>query len=174
MVKAGKQLMISVAALLFCGLVAVGCYAMDFYPEEVEIDVLAELYEPVNFNHEMHVMMFDCAACHHHTTGTGVMDEYCAKCHDGEQEVDSVSCQDCHAADSASAASLHEAPLEFSFHDDVPNLKAAYHLSCLGCHQEMGAPTGCQDCHARTEAGDQFYHSGEYAPEPSAEHGSGH
>jgi hypothetical protein len=29
----------------------------------------------------------------------------------------------------------------------------------MGCHEEMDGPTGCQDCHARTEAGDEFYHA---------------
>ncbi len=42
---------------------------------------------------------------------------------------------------------------------------------CLGCHRETGGPTGCQDCHVRTEVGDAFFHAGAYAPK--AETGEG-
>jgi hypothetical protein len=115
----------------------------------------------------------NCSVCHHHTTGTGVESEYCAKCHDGEKEMDSVSCQNCHSADPVSAENLHNPKPDYIYHDDKPNLKAAYHLNCIGCHKEVDGPTGCEDCHAKTEAGDKFYHSGEFAPKESAK-GSGH
>ena len=175
MVNAGKQFMAGAGMLLLSVLLAVNCSAMDFFPDEVEIDSLADLYEPVVFDHAMHVDATEsCAECHHHTTGTGVVDEYCAKCHDGQEEGDTVSCQGCHSADPVSAENLHKPTTEYYYHDDKPNLKAAYHLNCVGCHQEIGGPVGCEDCHAKTEAGDKFYHSGEFAPKPTEHHESGH
>lgn len=174
MVNASKQLITGLGVLLLSLVLVVGCYAMDDFPDEVEIDSLANLYEGVVFDHAMHVGATDnCSVCHHHTTGTGVTNEYCAKCHDGAEEMDTVSCQDCHSADPVSPENLHIPSPDYKYHDDKPNLKAAYHLNCLGCHQEVGGPTGCEDCHAKTEAGDKFYHSGEFAPKESA-HGSGH
>lgn len=175
MVNAGKQLMTGLGVLLLSAVLAVGCYAMEDFPDEVEIDVLANLYEGVVFDHAMHVDMTEnCADCHHHTTGTGVSNEYCAKCHTGDEEMDTVSCQDCHSADPVSPENFHSKPEKFKYHDDQPNLKAAYHLNCVGCHQEVGGPTGCEDCHVKTEAGEKFYRSGEFAPKEDAHHGSGH
>lgn len=174
MVNAGKQLIAGLGVFLLLAVLAGGCYAMDDYPDEVEINVLANLYEGVIFDHAMHVdVAEDCSACHHHTTGTGTTDEYCAKCHEGAPEADTVSCQDCHSADPVSPENLHVPQKDYKYHDDKPNLKAAYHLNCLGCHQQMDGPTGCEDCHAKTEAGDKFYRSGKYAPEEGA-HGAHH
>ncbi|MDA3902824.1 MAG: cytochrome c3 family protein [Desulfuromusa sp.] len=173
MVNAGKQLMVGLGVLLLSSVLAISCYAMD-YPDEVEIDVLANLYEAVVFDHAMHVDLTEgCADCHHHTTGTPVLNEYCAKCHDGKEEMDWVSCQDCHSAGPVSAENLNNPKTDFIYHNDKPNLKAAYHLNCIGCHQEVGGPTGCEDCHAKTEAGDEFYRSGEFTPKKSAD-SSGH
>lgn len=162
-----KQLITGLGALLLCVLVAVGCYAMD-YPDEIEIDALENLYEAVQFDHAMHVDATEsCAECHHHTTGTPVVKEQCAMCHDGAVEMDIVSCQECHSDDPLSPENLHIPGPGYVYHDDKPNLKAAYHLNCMGCHQEVDGPTGCEDCHMKTETGDKFYHSGEFAPPPS-------
>jgi len=168
MVSTGKKFMAGLAGLLLCCLTMMNCYAMESYPEEIEVDVLADLYEGVVFDHGLHVMMTEgCAVCHHHTTGTPVVDSYCAKCHADEEPMASVSCQDCHSSEPVTAGNVRGKDA-LLFHDDKPDLKAAYHLSCLGCHQEMGAPVGCQDCHARTETGDAFFHSGQFAPAESA------
>ncbi|PLY04704.1 MAG: class III cytochrome C [Desulfuromonas sp.] len=165
MVRAGRQLITGLGVLLLSAVLAVGCFAMDDFPDEVEIDSLANLYDGVVFDHAMHVDMTEnCADCHHHTTGTGVVDEYCAKCHDGAEDGDTVACQDCHSANPVSPENFHSTPEAYSYHDDKPNLKAAYHLNCVGCHQDVGGPTGCEDCHAKTDAGEKYYHSGEYAP----------
>ncbi len=153
-------------------LFAASGFAMDDFPDEVELDALADLYEPVIFDHAMHVEVAeDCSTCHHHTTGTEPVNSYCLKCHQGEEDMDTVACQDCH---SGPANSTKDAGPEFVYHDDQPNLKAAYHLNCLGCHREVGGPVGCEDCHAKTEAGDKFYHSGKFAPETSPTDGHGH
>lgn len=170
MLKATKILKAGMIGFVLLLLMAAGGFAMDDFPEEIEVAALANLFEAVSFDHSLHVELTEsCSQCHHHTTGTPVVDEYCAKCHSGDEEMDSVSCQDCHSADSQSAAQMNQTAHDYRFHDDQPNLKAAYHLNCLGCHEEMGGPTGCEDCHAKTVAGNKFYHSGEYAPEPPAQ-----
>jgi hypothetical protein len=58
----------------------------------------------------------------------------------------------------------------------VASLASAQALEdCLACHEENGAPTGCTDCHAMTDAGEKFYNTGKYAPEAKAAgHGGGH
>lgn len=171
--RVARHFMTGLGALLLIVL-SLNCYAMD-YPDEIEMKTLAELYQGVVFNHDMHVMIAgDCATCHHHTLGTPPVDTYCARCHDGSQEVAAVSCQDCHTRERITAGTLREVERENPFHDDMPDLKGAYHLSCIGCHRELGAPVGCQDCHALAEDGEKFYHSGEYAPDSPAGQGSGH
>jgi hypothetical protein len=141
-------------------------------PDSVELDSLAQYYDPVQFDHEMHVDMLgdnSCAYCHHHTVGTQLVDETCIRCHENGGETDSANCRDCHAAERFSAEYLAgiEADIHL-FHRDRPGLKGAFHQKCMGCHDEMGAANGCEDCHTRTEAGDKLYRSGKYAPEPPA------
>lgn len=166
MVNTGKKLIIGLAGILFCCLAAMNCYAANSFPETIEINVLSDLYEGVVFDHSLHIMMSDgCAVCHHHTTGTPVVDPYCAKCHAADGPLEVVSCQDCHSHEAVTAETMREREDVYRYHDDKPDLKAAYHLSCLGCHKEFGAPAGCEDCHARTEAGDEFFRSGQFAPE---------
>lgn len=147
-------------------------------PDSVEINSLAQLYEPVAFNHVMHVDVAgdDCATCHHHATGTPVTDSRCKKCHANSGPTDEVACQACHSAKRFEAEYLQQLDENKTIHhDDKVGLKAAYHLKCMGCHQEVGAPNGCQDCHARTDAGDKIFHSGKYAPAPGKKAaGGGH
>lgn len=165
MVKAGHKLITGLAVLL---LTLVFCFTSHAMPDVITMDQLAELYDGVVFDHESHIMMTEgCAVCHHHTMGGPVLDTYCAKCHDGSETVEAVACSDCHSKDRITADSMSLASQGSAFHDDLPDLKGAYHLSCLGCHQEMGAPVGCTDCHGKTEAGDEFYHSGQFAPTQS-------
>ena len=150
--------------LLIPLLFAVNCSAME-PPETAEIGVLSKYYEPVEFDHQMHVdIAEDCSVCHHHTTGTGTTNIYCSRCHSQRKEMATVACADCHSTEPFSAESIHRQSQENLFHVDVTGLVGAYHQNCLGCHQKMDGPTGCQDCHARTEAGDKFYHSGKFAP----------
>ncbi len=159
-----------VLLLLFL-LLPLSGYATDA-PEGIVIDVLSNHYEPVVFDHELHVgVAEDCSTCHHHTTGTGTADSYCARCHSNEAEQELVSCQDCHLADPFSAAAINVKSGQDLFHVDVSGLKGAYHQNCIGCHKEMDGPTGCQDCHARTEEGDRFFYSGQFAPPPAEDSG---
>jgi len=147
-------------------------------PDSVVLDTLANHYEAVEFNHAMHVdVAGNCATCHHHTTGEAPVDESCARCHEGGKEAKSVACKDCHSDTPFSAENLKASDTNPKlYHTGKPGLKGALHQKCLGCHQEMGAPTGCQDCHARNDKGDAFFNSGNYAPKPGASgsHGGGH
>lgn len=161
----GKTIMTGALGMFFFFALFVHCYATDSYPGEIHIDVLANHYEAVIFDHDLHVMVSEgCATCHHHTTGTPAINTYCASCHNADEPAATVSCQGCHSKEPVTAGSMQQQRAAFVFHDDKPDLKGAYHMSCLGCHQQMGAPTGCQDCHARTEAGDRFFNSGMFAP----------
>jgi len=142
-------------------------------PEAVDLDSLSNLYEKVEFNHSMHVDITegDCSVCHHWTTGTPVKDPRCIKCHYGTKECDRVACSDCHAADVFSPLNLEKLEDPELHHKDKPGLKAVYHLNCRGCHVKMDGPTGCTDCHAMTEKGEAFYHTGKYAPKGGHRHG---
>lgn len=141
-------------------------------PATVELDSLSDLYEPVSFDHAMHVELTEsnCAVCHHHTTGTPPVNENCNRCHANSGEADVAACRDCHAEKRFEAAYLAKvAENPQLYHIDKPGLKGAYHQNCMGCHAEMGAPTGCSDCHPRKEKGDAYFHAGQYAPQ----HGKG-
>jgi hypothetical protein len=108
------------------------------FPEEVEIRVLADRYKPSKFPHKKIVAKLDemvrgsrlatrfhsktevlCAGCHHHSPP-------------GERV---PSCRSCHS----DAAHPQK---------DLPDLTAAYHRQCIGCHQAIGHEAqGCSDCH---------------------------
>ncbi len=139
-------------------------------PQTIEINSLANLYEGVSFEHAMHIdLAGDCSVCHHQTTGTPMRDDNCGPCHQGAKPSTKASCRQCHAAEPFSAGYLREKEADVKrYHRDKPGLKAAYHLNCLGCHQESGGPTGCQDCHARTAAGDAFFHADAQAKQGAA------
>lgn len=155
-------------------LLAMNAYAMDA-PDNVTIDVLAQYYEPVEFDHAMHMdVAEDCSVCHHHTTGTGTTDIYCSKCHSEYKELVKVSCQDCHSVKPFAAEEIQLQSQQDLFHGDINGLKGAYHQNCLGCHQQMDGPVGCEDCHAKTEEGEKLFHSGKFAPEAPEHAGAGH
>lgn len=148
-------------------------WAADYdYPDEVVIDSMTELFEGVVFDHELHADLGeDCSVCHHHTTGTGTADEACISCHADSPETDSVACAECHVVEPFSADQINkEAQNIYQYHVDQPGLKAAYHWNCIGCHKAMDGPVACEDCHARTAAGDDFYHA-DAVPSPTAHAG---
>lgn len=91
------------------------------YPDTVTIDVLNHWFTPVEFGHADHVdAVEDCSACHH------------------DQEPDEiVACAECH--------SVAFDPSE----PELPDLKMAFHLRCIGCHQQEEGSLACVDCHAR-------------------------
>lgn len=157
---ATSQILCGLLMILLTGLTGGRAIAGDF-PDQVVLDSIADLYAGVDFDHEMHTELGeDCAVCHHHTTGTGSQDERCMNCHADSPATSDVACVDCHLADPFSAEQINrEAQDRYQYHVDKPGLKAAYHWSCVGCHEAIGGPVGCQDCHARTAAGDAFFHA---------------
>ncbi|PIE59123.1 MAG: hypothetical protein CSA32_05680 [Desulfobulbus propionicus] len=126
--------------------------------EDVEIKALAHLYEPVIFPHAMHTEIAECQQCHHHTLGQEPLELRCARCHEQDQPAQSVSCQYCHSAEPFSAEHVHKRMERDLYHIDKPGLKGAFHLNCIGCHEEEGGPTECQACHAFTQKGEQLFH----------------
>lgn len=120
-------------------------------PDDIELLALTNIYEPVAFDHTLHVDVASCATCHHHTTGQPAEDENCLRCHKETGEADEVSCTACHPANPGRAEMVRASKDTGLFHIDRTGLKRAYHLNCLGCHREMDAPTGCQDCHSKKD-----------------------
>jgi hypothetical protein len=151
------------------GLVLVGNAAAQ--DPVMTLNSMQQYYEGVVFDHDAHVDYAEgCASCHHHTTGEASLDQNCLNCHNGglRGTNTAVSCRDCHSAAPYTAAQLRSKDEAIhQYHNDTPGLKAAYHRSCMGCHAEQGAPMGCQDCHARSQAGDSLYRSGAYLPPPA-------
>jgi DnaJ-class molecular chaperone len=96
----------------------------DGIPETVTIDVLSKKYLPVNFPHQSHAEMSgDCVTCHHHSPAGKT--SACSKCH-------------------SIKPSLKK--------DDVPSLKAAYHLQCIDCHRQQDIELSrCAYCHAKKQ-----------------------
>lgn len=133
-------------------------------PETVEINSLAQYYSGVNFNHSMHTGIATCVQCHHHTTGGEVTNPNCIRCHAKSGEADIVSCKECHSSNRFDKDDLNKLDNSMLYHIDKPGLKGAYHLNCVSCHKQMGGPTGCQDCHTMTEAGEKMFQTGKHAP----------
>lgn len=137
-------------------------------PDKITIGSLADLYSPVAFGHAQHIVRErDCAVCHHHTNGAPASDERCIRCHRGGHAVKSMGCQYCHEKEPFSAELVKQKfGSNSDFHQDKPGLKAAYHLSCSGCHEKKGGPVSCTACHELTRSGHALYRSGQYAPDP--------
>jgi len=144
-------------------------------PETIILDSLAQYYEPVEFNHALHLEFAEnaCSRCHHHTIGTpSTTRGNCGMCHKHESAAGIVACRDCHLAAPYSAGNLKiNAETGETYHREKPSLKGAYHQLCVSCHEEMDGPASCDGCHARTDQGDAFFHAGPYAPAPNENHG---
>jgi hypothetical protein len=150
--KKAAEILFQILWFMLCALPAAAMSADDA-PESVTIDYLGELYEAVTFGHQEHSEMFDCSACHHHTTGTGTQNETCKKCHSASEASDNVSCSDCHKHQKTALTANSSAIDTSLYHIDKPGLKGALHLQCVGCHRSESGPTGCQECHDFTPAG---------------------
>jgi len=118
-------------------------------PETIELDSLSNIYEPVTFDHALHAYMESCATCHHHTLNQPPEDENCLRCHQDSTQVAEVMCSGCHPAFPGNAEKLKESQDDNLYHIDTAGLKRAFHQKCLGCHMEMGAASGCEDCHPK-------------------------
>ena len=94
-----KYLMRTVMAMVLCfSTYGVTALAGDG-PDEVVIDSLAQLYEPVYFDHAMHEEIAEgtCSICHHHTLGSPPVNANCLRCHADSGESEQISCQGCHS-----------------------------------------------------------------------------
>ena len=90
-------------------------------PETFTLGSLEKSYQPVEFSHAMHAEMAEgCASCHHHSPAGQTPG--CGECHGEPFDPQNLN---------------------------MPGLKGAYHLQCMNCHRETGAPMGCMDCHAK-------------------------
>lgn len=144
-------------------------------PDSITLNTSGKLYKPFSFNHKKHIeMLKECSGCHHHTTGTYVVDPNCVKCHANSSPTKVVSCRGCHSAAPFSPDTLAEKRNDKQrYHLDKIGLKGAMHGNCVGCHTKQGAgPTGCQECHPKTSEGAAFYNSDKVAAKSAhkAEH----
>jgi hypothetical protein len=138
---------------ILCGLLAVSSHfaPASEAPEVIELDHLGNIYEPVFFDHAMHMDVASCATCHHHTTGEPAEDEKCLQCHQESGEADEIACGECHPENRGRAENTRALMDADLFHNDTAGLKRAYHLKCLGCHREIDLPSGCEDCHLKRD-----------------------
>lgn len=120
-------------------------------PGVIELDTISNIYTGVIFDHEMHEDMSSCASCHHHTTGMAVEDANCVRCHETSGQANEAACSGCHATSPGNAEKMKVSQEVNLFHTDTTGLKRAYHLLCMGCHVEMEAASGCEDCHLKKE-----------------------
>jgi len=139
-------------------------------PDSVVLNQNGKLFSPFSFNHAQHIQLIkECADCHHHTTGTLVLDPNCARCHQNSSPTAVVSCKGCHSATPFSPETLAAKRADKQrYHLDKMGLKGAMHQNCIGCHNKQGnGPTGCQDCHPRTTQGEAFYSSARKGAKPA-------
>lgn len=151
------------------------CQGADL-PDMISLNSLVKNYDGVEFNHAEHIRLLkDCAGCHHHTTGNLVEDANCVRCHQNSSGTKVVACRGCHSAQPFSAEALKEKRANLKlYHQDKPGLKGAYHLNCMGCHEKMGGPTGCRDCHRMNRTGEALYNSGSFTPKKTGKVAKGH
>ncbi|MCU0663073.1 MAG: cytochrome c family protein [Myxococcota bacterium] len=96
-----------------------------FSPEHSTLGHLSKIYEPAKFNHRLHESFKEtCAGCHHHNSPFQ----------------QAPPCRECHNTRATAAG------------EKRLGLEDAYHGQCMTCHKEMGAPQGCEDCHAKKNA----------------------
>lgn len=164
--KINPKAVFTAAVLLLAGSLPTPGLAMDPLdaPETVTIDVLANLYKPVEFSHLRHAKLARCKDCHHHTTGHQDMDPNCIRCHANSPEASTVSCKDCHTKKQFYPEQVTAGDNPNLYHIDKPGLKGAYHLNCVPCHVAKNAPSHCEGCHSLTDAGKQFFHLNTSAP----------
>ncbi len=89
-------------------------------PETIVLKKLENLWQPVNFDHSMHVDVAEnCTTCHHKPVGKN------------------LACSECHKIP------FDEKNLK------VIGLKGALHQQCMGCHKENKMDNSCDFCHKR-------------------------
>ena len=94
------------------------------------VDTFERKYGPVRFMHSKHAAALDgdCAACHHYRPADPKASE-------------TVACRSC-----------HQEPFADPENGRV-GLKAAYHMQCMNCHEDMKkGPVSCEGCHTTLPA----------------------
>jgi hypothetical protein len=94
-------------------------------PENIvinQIETENDLYGPANFTHRLHsemsLMSGGCSICHHYNPPGKIVK--CATCHESRRVRTDLS---------------------------KPDLKAAYHRQCMGCHKTWESKSKCENCH---------------------------
>lgn len=123
-------------------------------PAEITINQLADLYTPVVFDHLLHSDSYECNRCHHDSEND---EQTCSTCHAGRPVGGKQSCSTCHSAVSYEPEKETKNKATYQYHIDTPALKGSWHLLCRSCHIEDGGPVECQDCHALTAKGQEFF-----------------
>ena len=139
-------------------------------PDSITLNENGKLFSAFSFDHAKHIELIkECSDCHHHTTGTLVLDPNCARCHQNSSPTSVVSCRGCHSSTPFSPATLAARRAEERrYHLDKMGLKGAMHQSCIGCHSKQGTgPVGCMECHPRTTQGEAFYSSQRKGSKPA-------
>ncbi|MBT3479104.1 MAG: hypothetical protein HOB40_04165 [Candidatus Marinimicrobia bacterium] len=129
-----------------------------------QIDKMMSLYLPVEFDHGNHMDISgnNCSTCHHNAF-TETQNEDCKMCHKGEVSNTNLSCDNCHNK-ILDGKIIKANTKQFNYHIDIPLLKSVYHLNCIGCHEDNDVPTGCQDCHKKSDKGNRRFYSGDNKP----------
>ncbi len=111
-------------------------------PNKVKIDILSEEYEGSNFTHARHYSSLLKRIGDDKLAKAFHADPYalCAACHhESPASMTPPKCVSCHSPTIDPAS------------PERPNLKAAYHLQCMGCHDAMDVSrpknTSCTTCH---------------------------
>ena len=135
-------------------------------PDSITLNENGKLFNSFAFDHAKHIEQIkECSDCHHHTTGTLVVDPRCVRCHANSSPTAVVSCKGCHSSEPFSPETPAEKRNDKGrFHPAKMGLKGAMHQGCIGCHTRQAAgPVECQGCHKRSAAGDAFYSSDRHA-----------
>ncbi|MFT5702350.1 MAG: hypothetical protein ACI8ZB_005269 [Desulforhopalus sp.] len=125
-------------------------------PDEVVINLISDLYQPVSFDHLMHSEIYDCNRCHH-ASDNAEDNGNCTTCHSGRPIGGKSPCSSCHSPNSYEASQDSASIARAQYHIDTPALKATWHLLCRNCHVADDGPTDCQDCHGFTIKGKEFF-----------------
>lgn len=94
-------------------------------PENIiinQVEADKDLYGPSNFTHRLHsemsLMSGGCSICHHFNPPGKIVK--CSNCHESRRDRTDLS---------------------------KPDLKAAYHRQCMGCHKTWEEKSECENCH---------------------------
>lgn len=144
-------------------------------PDSITLNENGKQFKPFSFDHAKHIQLIkECADCHHHTTGTLVLNPNCVKCHQNSSPTEVVSCKGCHSSSPFSPETLAAKRADKQrYHLDKMGLKGAMHQGCIGCHSKQGAgPVGCEECHQLTTQGEAFFSTSRKGMKPAK--GKGH